>query len=198
MVDKTKKDPVEKEKQQDKKSKKRGWTITGVAAVVLAILIAGTGTGGYLVHLSNTSPEFCATCHIMQKNVDSYLSSNDMDNIHAQANVECKDCHDYPIPAEISSGIRFITGNYSVNPEGELLKVAYDDEMCLQCHISDEFLASTTDFLHLNPHKSHNGELDCKTCHISHGDQINFCGTCHDNGGQRMTGEEIERRSTIR
>lgn len=198
MVDKTKKDPVENETKKDEKAKKKSWTITGIAAVVLAILVAGTGTGGYLVHLSNTSPQFCATCHIMQQNVNSYLSSNDMDNIHAQANVGCKDCHDYSIPAEISSGIRYITGNYSVNPEGELLPVTYDDDMCLKCHISDDYLASATDFLHRNPHKNHNGDLDCNVCHVSHGDQINFCGTCHDNGGQRMTGEDFERRTTIK
>ena len=83
MVDKTKKDPVEEGAQKSEKAKKKGWTITGIAAVVLAILVAGTGTGGYLVHLSNTSPQFCASCHIMEQNVTSYLSSNDLDNVHA-------------------------------------------------------------------------------------------------------------------
>ncbi len=196
MVDKTKNDPVQKEAQKDKKSKKQGWPIIGIVAVALAVIAAAAGTGGYVIHLSNTSPEFCGTCHIMQKNVNSYLSSNDMDNVHAQANVQCKECHDYSIPAEISSGIKYITGNYTVNTEGELMPVAYSDDMCLKCHISDEYMAKATDFLHRNPHKNHNGDLDCKTCHISHGDQINYCGTCHDNGGQRITGEENEGRSS--
>jgi len=198
MVDKTKTNPAEKDTLKVKKSQKQGLAIVGIAVVILAITLVGTGTGGYLVHLSNTSPEFCASCHIMEKNVNSYLSSNDMDNIHAQANVQCKDCHDYSIPAEISSGIRYITGDYSVNSKGELLPVSYSDDMCLKCHISDEYMAKATDFLHRNPHKSHNGQLDCKVCHISHGDQINYCGTCHDNGGQRITGEEIERLTTLR
>jgi len=198
MVDKTKTNPAEKDTLKVKKSQKQGLAIVGIAVVILAITLVGTGTGGYLVHLSNTSPEFCASCHIMEKNVNSYLSSNDMDNIHAQANVQCKDCHDYSIPAEVSSGIRYITGDYSVNSKGELLPVSYSDDMCLKCHISDEYMAKATDFLHRNPHKSHNGQLDCKVCHISHGDQINYCGTCHDNGGQRITGEEIERLTTLR
>jgi nitrate/TMAO reductase-like tetraheme cytochrome c subunit len=198
MVDKTKNIPVEKDAQKVKKSKKPGLTVAGMIAVVLAIVAVGTGTGGYLIHLSNTSPEFCGTCHIMQKNVSSYLTSNDMDNVHAKANVQCKECHDYSIPAEISSGISYIAGNYTVNSKGELKRVTYGDEMCLKCHISDEFMADATDFLHRNPHKNHNGKLACSTCHISHGDQVNYCGTCHDNGGQRLTGEDIERRSTIK
>lgn len=194
MVEKAKNNPAENETQKVKKSKKTGLTVVGIAAIVLAIVAVGTGTGGYLVHLSNTSPEFCASCHVMQKNVTSYLSSNDLDHVHAQANVQCKECHDYSVPAEITSGVRYITGNYTVGADGELLPVAYSDEMCLKCHISDDFLANATDFLHRNPHKSHNGELACKTCHVSHGDQINYCGSCHDNGGQRMTGEEIVSR----
>lgn len=195
MEEKTNSEPAEIVTPKVKKSKKQVWTIVGIVAIVLVIV--GGATGGYLLHLSNTSPEFCATCHVMDKNVNSYLSSNDLDNIHNQADVQCKECHDYPIPAEITSGIRYITGNYTVGADGELLPVAYDDEMCLQCHISYEHMANSTDFLERNPHDSHNGQLECKTCHVSHGDQIDYCGTCHDNGGQRIIGEEIVSRGTI-
>lgn len=195
MEEKTNAEPVEKVTQKVKKSKKQVWTIVGIVAIVL--VIAGGATGGYLLHLSNTSPEFCATCHIMDKNVNSYLTSNDLDNIHNQADVQCKECHDYPIPAEINSGIRYLTGNYTVGADGELLPIAYGDEMCLQCHISYEHMAASTDFLERNPHDSHNGQLECKTCHVSHGDQIDYCSTCHDNGGQRIIGEEIVSRGTI-
>jgi nitrate/TMAO reductase-like tetraheme cytochrome c subunit len=199
MADKTKNDPAKKETLKVKIFQKQGWTTIGIVVAVLAIIGLGVGAGGYVIHLSDTSPEFCGICHVMDKNVKSYLSSNNMDRVHAQANVQCKDCHDYPLSAEISSGINYIIGNYSVNAKGELMPVTFGDEMCLKCHISDDHLAKATDFLHRNPHKNHNGELDCKVCHISHGKQINYCGTCHDNGGQRMTGEEnISRRSTIR
>ncbi len=195
MEEKTQTESVEKETKKVKKSKKQIWTIVGIVAAVL--VVAGVGTGAYLVHLSDTSPEFCATCHVMEKNVNSYLTSNDLDNVHSQANVQCKECHDYPIPAEITSGIRYLTGNYTVGTDGELLPVAYDDDMCLQCHISYEHVANSTDFLYRNPHDSHNGQLECKTCHVSHGDQIDYCGTCHENGGQRIIGEEIVNRGTI-
>lgn len=179
-----------------KKNRKKGiWTIIGIIAVML--VVGGAATGGYLIHLSNTSPEFCMTCHIMEPNVVSYLTSNDLDNIHKQANVACKECHDYPLEAEITSGIKYVVGDYLVDEEGKLMPVTYDNDMCLQCHISYDHVAQSTDFLKRNPHNSHNGQLACKTCHVSHGDQVDYCGQCHDNGGQRMVGGEIEYRGTI-
>lgn len=171
------------------------WTIVSIIAF-LFIVIGGT-TGGYLIYLSDTSPEFCQTCHIMKPNVTSYLTSNDLDNIHYQAGVQCKECHDYPLDAEITSGIKYLVGNYTVDDKGILLPVSYDDDICLKCHISKEHVAQSTDFLTKNPHYSHNGYLSCKTCHVSHGEQINYCGSCHDNGYQRMVGEEIKDRGTI-
>lgn len=181
---------------QPKKLKKIGaWGIVGI--VVLALVVVGGAAGGYMIHLSNTSPQFCATCHIMEPNVNSYLTSSNLDNIHYQANEGCKECHDYGVPAEVRSGINFIFGNYTVDEEGKLLPVTYGNDLCLKCHISYEHVANSTDFLLRNPHRSHNGELPCKTCHVSHGEQIDYCSSCHDNGGQRMVGEEIEPRGTI-
>lgn len=192
--------PEEKSKEnkvEDKaKPRERNlWIIIGAIAAGI-ILIAGFG-GGYMVHLSNTSPQFCQTCHLMEKNVSSYLTSDYMDNTHYLANVQCKDCHDYPIPAEVTSGFRYLTGNYSVDTNGDLLKVKYSDEMCFECHISNAYLAAQTDFLRRNPHDNHNTDLECYDCHISHGEQIDYCSQCHDNGGQLMVGDEIVPRGTI-
>lgn len=167
-----------------------------IGIILIFLIIVGGASGGYLLHLSNTSPEFCGTCHIMEKNVNSYLTSNHLDNVHFQANVQCKDCHDYPVSAEISSGFNFLVGNYTVGPDGELLKVEYDDQMCLDCHISNEFMARATDFLYRNPHDNHNGELECRTCHMSHEAQIDFCSSCHNNGGQRMI-EDMSNREIL-
>ena len=168
-----------------------------VGIILIFLVIAGGASGGYLLHLSNTSPEFCGTCHVMEKNVSSYMNSNHLDNVHFQAGVQCKDCHDYPVSAEIASGVNFLVGNYSVGPDGELLKVEYDDQMCLDCHISDEFMARATDFLFRNPHDNHNGELECRTCHMSHEAQIDFCSSCHTNGGQRMIEDEATERGVM-
>jgi nitrate/TMAO reductase-like tetraheme cytochrome c subunit len=189
MTDETKKETEQpKQEKKIKKSKKGVWTVIGI--IVLVLVIAGGAGGGYLLHLSNTSPEFCATCHIMDFNVTSYLTSNNLDNIHNQANVECKECHDYPVKAEVTSGIKYILGDYTVDSEGKLLPVTYGDDMCLQCHISYDYIAEKTDYLSKNPHKSHNGDLPCKTCHVSHGEQIDYCSQCHDNGGQEMIGAD--------
>jgi len=163
-------------------------TLVGGTFLVTVLLL---GTGGYVIHQSNTNPEFCGTCHIMQDNVQSYLSSSDMDHVHALAEVQCKECHDYPIPKEISAGVKFIFGNYDVDVDGKLLQRKFNDEMCLECHISYEYLANQTDYLEKNPHLSHWDTLKCRDCHISHGQQIDLCSECHENGGQRMTGGVI-------
>jgi nitrate/TMAO reductase-like tetraheme cytochrome c subunit len=165
-----------------------------VAVVVIAVLAAA---GGYVVHLSNTSPAFCGTCHIMQANVTSYLTSSNLDHVHAQAGVQCKDCHDYPLKAEISSGVKFIIGDYTVDKTDALQKRKFDDSLCLKCHISTQHVAQLTDFLAKNPHDSHFGAMPCNTCHVSHGQQIDYCAGCHDNGGQRLIGVPITPRGTI-
>jgi len=178
-----------------KKTKKKSWKIIGLIA--LFVVVSGVALTGLAVHQSNTNPEFCATCHIMKKNVTSYMTSNHMDNVHAQANVECKDCHDYSLVAEITSGINFVTGNYSVDSDGNLLKASYSNDLCFKCHIDYNHIASSTDYLTRNPHNNHNGQMSCKSCHISHGDQIDYCSTCHDNGGQRMVEDNSPRETKL-
>ncbi len=179
-------------------SKRARWLkisiIANIAVLAVALVLLA---GGYVVHLSNTSPQFCGTCHIMQANVTSYLTSSNLDHVHEQAGVQCKDCHDYPLTAEITSGIHFVTGNYQTTSTGALTPRKFDDAMCLKCHISYQHVAQLTDFLPRNPHDSHNGQMPCNTCHVSHGAQIDYCSGCHDNGGQRMIGQPITPRGTL-
>jgi nitrate/TMAO reductase-like tetraheme cytochrome c subunit len=165
-----------------------------IAVAAIAVFIAA---GSYVGHLSNTAPQFCGLCHIMQTNVDSYMTSSNLDHVHQQAGVQCKDCHDYPLSAEITSGVKFIFGDYDVNQSGLLLQRKYDDKLCYRCHISADHVANLTDFLPRNPHNNHNKDLTCGTCHISHGQQIDYCSSCHENGGQRMTGQAVQPRGTI-
>lgn len=184
-------DNMEQNEQQlnqpsEKKRPRLHWSIILNAVLVVGVL--GAVAALVLLHQSDTNPQFCATCHNMQNHVSSYLGSNHLDNIHATANVQCKECHDYPIPAEIASGIKFITGNY----DKSMPQRKYDDSMCLQCHISYDYVASKTADLEKNPHNSHLGQMSCRTCHISHGEQIDYCAECHDNGGQTMA-EDIAR-----
>lgn len=190
--------PALEKTKEEKPRKPINWvkvlTISNIAIVVLV----ATGLGGMaVIHQSDTNPNFCASCHVMQPNVTSYLTSDNLDHVHFEAGVECKDCHDYPVQAEIASGVNFLIGNYNITPQGQLPKRLYSDEMCLDCHISQEYVADTTDFLFRNPHNSHWGFIPCSSCHTSHGEQIDYCSSCHDNGGQRMTGDTIEARGKI-
>jgi hypothetical protein len=178
--------------------KKPNWLKISIGANIAVVAVAVVfAAGTYVVHLSDTSPSFCGTCHIMQANVTSYLTSTDLDNVHQQAGVQCKGCHDYPLSAEIKSGFDFVTGNYTVDKSGNLKSVKFSDAMCTQCHISLDHVAQLTDYLKRNPHNSHNGALPCNTCHVSHGQQIDYCAQCHDNGGQRMVGQPIQARGTL-
>ena len=178
--------------------KKYNWLkisiLTNIAIVALiAIVLAGVE----VEHQSDTNPNFCGLCHIMHPNVTSYLTGSSLAHVHEQAGVTCKDCHNYPIPVEISTGIQFITGNYTVDKNGQLFQRKFDDSLCTKCHISLQHVAQLTDFLPKNPHSSHMGNLPCNTCHISHGSQIDYCSECHNDGGQRMIGQPITPRGTI-
>ncbi|MCE1253740.1 MAG: cytochrome c3 family protein [Anaerolineae bacterium] len=172
---------------------KKNWIKISIAAnIVLLAGIVFALAGMQILHQSDTNPEFCRTCHVMDRYVENYLTGNTLANAHAQAGVQCKECHsEYDIPAEVSSGINFVTGNY----DKDFPRRKYDDTVCTQCHISMEHVAQQTDYLVKNPHLSHNSDLKCRNCHISHGEQIDFCGSCHDDTGQRMIGAEITPRA---
>lgn len=171
------------------RKKRRRWlaVISILANVVLIVAAVGLASGAAVLHETDTNPNFCANCHIMQPNVDSYLTSNHLDHVHAEAGVQCKDCHsDYSIPDEIVSGIHYLTGDYELDEDGLLPKREFDDSICTQCHVSLENVAQQTDFLYYNPHTTTMGSFTCNTCHQSHGDQFDQCNVCHYNGDQRM------------
>lgn len=181
-----------------KQPRKTNWIKVLTISNIVIIALVGIGlASAAVIHQSDTNPNLCSICHIMRPNVISYQTGNTMDHVHQQAGIECKDCHDYPVTAEITSGVNFLIGNYEVNSQGVLNKRVYSDEMCLDCHISQQHVADTTDYLFRNPHNSHWGFMPCSNCHISHGEQIDYCSSCHDNGNQRMTGEVIAERGKI-
>lgn len=62
---------------------------------------------------------------------------------------------------------------------------APDEEVCLECHKSKEFLATRLSFmdtLKANPHNSiHDGpNLYCDECHNEHIPSVNMCSECHE------------------
>lgn len=174
--------------------KKRNWLkISVIANIVILVIVATVSASAAVVHQSDVNPNFCGTCHVMQSHVTSYLTSDNLDNAHAQAGVLCKDCHDYPIPEEIKGGVAFVTGNYEVDANGDLPQRDFGDKICTKCHISLENVAAKTDFLYYNPHGTRMGTFTCNTCHLSHAPQIDYCSGCHTNGGQRLLGDTTPR-----
>jgi hypothetical protein len=132
-------------------------------------------------------PDGCASCHAMRRYVDAFKTGRDLDAAHARAGLVCTDCHQgYSLSARAKSAAA-----YSVGMAGTPARRRYDDAMCNRCHVSMEHLGERTDFLLRNPHRSHWPELGCADCHLGHAKQIDFCNGCHDNGGQRMTGEAV-------
>lgn len=163
-----------------------------VALVVLLSLNATVLGVSSLDNYTRTHPEFCGTCHVMQRYVESYLTGNFMDNIHKQADVGCRDCHtDYTLTHRAEIVSRYVTGIY----QPALERRTFDQAMCTRCHISMAYHADRTDYLVRNPHLSHWPDLACGDCHLAHAAQIDYCRYCHDNGGQRLTGGPIAPRA---
>lgn len=183
MSDKDEQSELKTTETSEKPAKKTNWLkISIITNIVLVVIIAVGAASWAIIHASDTDPKFCATCHIMQPMVDSYLNSNHLDHLHAQATIQCKQCHDYPLSKEISSGINFVTGNYTVPLNYNKLGTK---EFCLKCHGSYAKLAELTANYDpdsgRNPHESHNGELECYNCHKSHGESSLYCSQCHSD-----------------
>lgn len=169
-----------------RKRKKIVWLAVALGVMVLinVVGVAYVASDKY----TRATPEFCSTCHNMKSHVESYLTSNHMDAVHQRAGVGCKDCHsDYTLIEEAKSVVQYVTGNY----ERVFSRRKIEDQMCLQCHISMDYHADRTDYLIRNPHLSHWPDLRCNACHLSHDKQVDYCSRCHENGGQRMTEDEI-------
>lgn len=162
------------------------------ALVVLVLLNVVVLAAFAVERRSRTDAAFCSGCHNMTAHVDSYLESDHMDSAHRRANVGCKDCHfDYTVVDEARSVVNYVIGDY----EETFSRHRFGDEMCNGCHVSLEVQAAKTDHLRRNPHRGHYPDLRCGACHLAHARQIDYCGRCHDNGGQRMTGDPIRERA---
>ncbi len=150
-------------------------------------MAAATVLGGLLSLARGLSaePAGCASCHVMRRCVEGYQTGRDLDGAHARAAVSCTGCHQgYTLATRTLAALRYL-----VCDPGASARRRYGDELCNRCHVSLEHQALRTDFLPRNPHRNHWPELACSDCHPAHDKQVDFCGQCHENGGQRMTGE---------
>jgi hypothetical protein len=171
---------------------RRGRFAAGRALVLLILLNIVVFTAFAIERRSRTDAEFCGSCHNMTAHVESYLGSNHMDAAHRRAKVGCKDCHaDYTLVDELRSVVNYVRGDFNeVFPRHK-----FSDEMCNGCHVGLDHQAAKTDHLRRNPHRGHYPDLRCGACHLAHARQVDYCGRCHDNGGQRMTGDPVVERA---
>jgi hypothetical protein len=67
-------------------------------------------------------------------------------------------------------------GCHRENPPATAVKT----NACLSCHGTYAQLADKTEGKQAqNPHASHNGDLDCDSCHHVHKASENYCSQCH-------------------
>ena len=163
------------------KKRRRGKVAAAVVAVAAVVLVAAA-VGFAAWH---EQPSFCnAICHSpMDAYVEGYYEGNGMARVHAEAGVACLDCHETSLNQQIGEGMAWLAGDFRDKPD---MMTDYDNETCLDCHVSEEHVAAKTDLLDKNPHADAHQKLQCTDCHKSHRDQVDYCATCHDNGGQRM------------
>jgi len=94
----------------------------------------------------------------VRKDTESWAASAYLDNLHARKNFMCSSCHGKGlIPSDTEAGL---------------------NSRCVACHGALDKLAAK-DKAHINPHKSHLGEIACTTCHHAHAASRAYCLNCH-------------------
>ncbi len=146
--------------------------IAGVVVLGLAVL-AGIGSIG--LKEASKNPSYCSSCHVMAPYVASMSSPNRLAYVHAQAGVTCQDCH----PQTTVTLVGEIASNITHNYPQPLDTLSFQTQACLHCHGTYAQLALRTQNLARNPHNSHEGQLECRSCHQMHTDSIYYCGQCH-------------------
>ncbi len=171
----------------EKKPKRKRLVVLGVLAAVLV----AAGAGFWVWH---EQPSFCnAICHSpMDPYVENFQNEGTdlLVGVHAKTGYECLDCHEPTLSQQVSEGVKWAAGDYSDPLESRAASIG-TAEMCLGCHDDgdaktgrdwDAIVEATADWggdLGVNPHSSHNGMLDCGTCHSVHGVQTLYCNDCH-------------------
>lgn len=154
---------------------KRALLAIGALAVILMVGVP------VLLLKASEKPSFCASCHIIKPYYDTWNGSILLAGKHAEAEINCQDCHESSISKKAEEGFKYITGDYQTPLE----KRDFTMDFCLQCHDDFDSIIAKTNFEESNPHDSHNGELECSTCHSMHQQSRVMCSECHSFGWMR-------------
>jgi len=163
---------------QTKEVRKKAFFRPRVLLGVLAALVVVAAAAGAVLFQASKKPSFCATCHIIEPYYNSWKEGDLLAARHAEAGVDCLECHHKSIVAKIGEGINYLTGNY----ENPLKERDFSKEECLRCHEhgSYEQLVELTADLDPNPHDPpHYQEMECSFCHKMHRKSEIYCAQCH-------------------
>lgn len=170
-----------------RRSAKRGWIVAGVVAAVVVV----AGVGMWVWH---EQPSFCsAICHTP---MDAYVESctegdpGKLVTQHAAAGESCLDCHEAEITTQVSEVMAWVSDDFPMDEEGQLLatgKEFANEEFCARsgCHDMNDVVDATWGFEgndeKYNPHSSHQDNvLECSDCHKVHETSTLYCAKCHD------------------
>jgi cytochrome c nitrite reductase small subunit len=150
-----------------------------VIGVLLGVVVIG-GVGAVAAWKYHELPQFCATCHIMDPYLESWVSSDYGAYAHAVQDVTCLECHVPTTQQQVDELVVYVQGDFEVPLEER----QFGNEFCFDCHLPNEHTSyeeviQLTAGLELNPHDSHLGELECEVCHKMHGASEDYCANCH-------------------
>jgi hypothetical protein len=146
----------------------------------------------YQLHVSHSDKTQCSDCHnltdgqlavkgtdlkigqlassdweVYQEIFSGFSKSTNTARLHLSLGLGCKDCHSTSTPPEMST---------------------IKNSKCESCHGSIDSIAAKTmpAVKDQNPHKNHQGNINCSKCHSGHGQAKSFCSECHNNFSHKM------------
>jgi hypothetical protein len=155
-----------------------------LAGLVVFAIVAIAGAGVFHITEASKSAAYCSSCHVMDSVVASTTSPTRLAYGHTQAGVTCQECH----PQTTGTLAQEIASNAIHSYLQPLAPIKFETQACLQCHGTYAQLAQRTQNLARNPHDSHQGQLDCRTCHRVHSDSVYYCGQCHGDATMPKVG----------
>jgi nitrate/TMAO reductase-like tetraheme cytochrome c subunit len=158
------------------------WLVLGVVAAVL--VLGGVAAWGALTYTA--SPDFCASCHLMETRHVSWRRSAHSDR------ATCIECHSEPGPwGELKAhlnGTRYLYVMLTGEKSGAILRADVPSATCTQCHPAAD-LPERAGAVTIR-HGRHLGRgIECIACHagLVHGSlhprgapvALSVCAGCH-------------------
>ncbi|MDX1492573.1 MAG: NapC/NirT family cytochrome c [Longimicrobiales bacterium] len=168
-----------------------------VLLVIGALIVVGTGTGGYYAYKTydyiEHDNEFCFSCHLMQEPYELFAQS-------AHRGLGCKACHQPNMIERSSMGVTAIVEN----PDSISVHSNVPNDLCADCHIRGDperwtLIANSAGHkVHLESQDSTLQGLQCVECHSSSLHQFAAADeTCAQSGCHTDSGIELGAMSNL-